>query len=69
MNARLLRVAAADRQNGAMPSHIRSRPDADQLWAAFRGYVGLAWTGRDERMFVAAWDAGRHALSERQVDA
>jgi hypothetical protein len=59
-----LGMAKADRQTGAMPSTVQARPDALELWAAFRQHVGIGWTGQDERRFIAGWDAGRERRGE-----
>jgi hypothetical protein len=40
-----------------MPSKVRGRADEFPLWEAFRRYVGNAWTGREEDVFIAGWDA------------
>lgn len=47
-----------------MPSKVRGRPDEFPLWRAFRRFVGIGWTGRDEDCFIAGWDA---ALASRDA--
>lgn len=55
-------IAQADRQQGAMPSEVQRRADADELWTAFRRHVGIAWTGHRVRDFIAGWDAARRSV-------
>jgi hypothetical protein len=51
------RADVGERDDLWMPTKVRGRADEFSLWRAFRRFVGIAWTGRDEDTFIAGWEA------------